>query len=139
METKNENNNKKGMTLDRLAEMMQGEFGRIDNRIGGIEKELGKRFEGIDRKFEGIDRKFEIMRKDFEKMDNRISGLEEELREKFDLVLDGQDKAAKWREDQEMEKTMSKSASRRHQDKLDDHEERIGVVENKLGVAGVAG
>ena len=56
METKNRNNNKEGMTLDRLAEIIQGEFGKISE------------------KFEGIDRKFEIMRRDIKKMNDRITG-----------------------------------------------------------------
>lgn len=106
METKNENN-KKEMTLDRLAEVIQKEFESVRGEISEVR--------------------------------GKISEVREELREKFNLVLDGQDKVAKWMEDSETEKTMGKSASRRHQDEIDDHEERIGTVEKKLNIARAAG
>jgi len=44
-----------------------------------------------------------------------------------------------WREDQKTENIMGASASRRHQDKPDNHEERIGVVEKRLNIVRAAG
>ena len=93
----------------------------------------------LDGLAEIIQKEFESVRGEISEVRGEINEVREELKEKFYLVLDGQDKAAKWREDQETENTMSVAANRRHQDKLDNHEERIRTVENKLGVVRAAG
>jgi len=63
-----------------------------------------------------------------------VNELKEETREKFDLVFNSQDKILKRLDDLETDNAMSAGASRRHEDKLENHEERIIAVEEKLGI-----
>jgi|GEM_PF-5461135 len=106
METKNES---KKMTMDKLAGMMQREFGTVKKEITELKSEMGE-------------------------LKGEVNELKEETREKFDLVFNSQDKILKRLDDLETDNAMSAGASRRHEDKLENHEERIIAVEEKLGI-----
>ena len=103
-------NNKKEITMDKLAEMMQREFGVVGEKINTVKREL----------------KYEI------KKENKK--LEERMDKRFDEVLGREDKIFKRLENLETDNTMSAGASRRQEDKLENHEERIVAAEEKLGV-----
>ena len=94
MEIKNE--------IDKLAEMMQREFGAVRSEIGGIKGEMGS--------------------------------MKSEMDEKFNLVLNSQDEVLKRLDNLETDNTMGAGSSRRHEDKLENHEERIVMAEEKLGI-----
>lgn len=154
METKNRNNRGE-MTLDGLAEKLEGLAEITQQGFKNAREEFKSENEKLRKEFKGENEKLaEMMQREFGRMDRKIDGLRsemkeeindlrhelrEEIREKFDLVLIGYDKTIKGSEDQKTENIMSAKANRRHQDELDNHEERIGVVENKLKIAGAAG
>jgi hypothetical protein len=87
-----------------------------------------------------IDKLAELTQKGFEALgfdtENKINGLRDELKdemsEKFDMVLTGQDQILKRLENLETDNTMDAVAHRRHEGKLENHEKRIVVVENKV-------
>ena len=83
----------------------------------------------IDKLAEITQRGFELLRGE---MKNEIGGLRDEMSEKFDRVLSGQDKILKRSEDLETDNVMSAAVHRRQDDKLENHEERIVVVEEKV-------
>ena len=111
-----EKNNK--MTINKLAEMTQKGFealgDKVENEIGGLRNEM----------------KSELR--------NEIGGLRNKLRdemdEKFGNVLNNQDQILKRLDNLESDNTMDTAVHRRQGDKLENHEKRIVVVEEKLKV-----
>ena len=111
---------KKEMTIDELAAMMQREFlvaqnerrsmqgdiGSLQNEMMNMKRETNKRLEEINNKFD----------------------------EKFNRVLTSQDRISNILVNLETDNTTGAGASLRQTDKLDNHEERIVVVEKKLGL-----
>lgn len=83
-----------------------------------------------------IDKLAELTQKGFEEMGhevkNEISDLRGEVEEKFGVVLNNQDQILKRLEDLETDNTMDTAVHHRHEDKLENHEKRIIVVENKV-------
>ena len=86
---------------------------KIDNKIDGLRSEMNERFNRVDEKFNRVD-------------------------ERFDEVLNREDKIFKSLSDLETDNTMGAGASKRHDDKLKNHEERIVVAEEKLGISATA-
>lgn len=115
------------MTIDKLAELTQMGFetlgfemeSKMESEINGLRGEMKSEIGGL---------RYE--------MKDEISGLrdklKDEMREKFDLVLTGQDQILKRLENLETDNTMDTAVHRRHEDKLENHEKRIVVVENKV-------
>ncbi len=101
-----EKKNKK-MTLDKLAEITQKGFEELRG-------EMNEKFDKVDEKFDKVDEKFE-----------RVD-------ERFDQVLDNQDQVLKRLGDLEADNTMDMAVHRRQGDKLENHEKRIVVVEDKV-------
>ena len=58
--------------------------------------------------------------------------LKDEIRVKFDRVLNGQDKILQRSVNLETDNVMSVAVHRRQDDKLEDHEERIVVMEERV-------
>jgi len=115
MEIKNE--------IDKLAEMMQREFRAVKSEMGNMKSEMGNmKSEMGNVKSEMGNMKSE-MNERFDKVDER-----------FDEVLGREDKIFKSLGDLETDNTMGAGASRRQEDKLENHEERIVVAEEKLGI-----
>ena len=91
-----------------------------------------------------VDKLAEITHRGFEELKgemkndlrNEIGGLREELKnemsEKFDRVLTGQDRISKRLEDLETENVMDAAVHRRQDDKLENHEERIVIMEERV-------
>jgi len=104
-----EKNNK--MTIDKLAEITQRGFEGLRNEL---KNEMNEKFHRVDEKFKRIDEKFD-----------RVD-------EKFNQVLDNQDQALKRLDNLESDNTMDMAVHRRQGDKLENHEERIVVVEEKV-------
>jgi len=73
----------------------------------------------------------------FAKIDDRFAKIDKEIKEKFDKVLTGQDKILKKLEDTETEQAMDIRVHKRQNEKLENHEERIQIVEEKLEIAGI--
>ncbi len=109
MEIKNE--------IDKLAEMMQREFGAVNNKIDKLENKMDGKIDKLENKMNGK----------FDKLENKMD-------DKFNLVLNSQDEVLKRLGDLETDNVMGAGVSRRHEDKLENHEERIVVVEEKLGI-----
>ncbi len=101
MEIKNE--------IDKLAEMMQREFGAVKNEINKVDNKIDRLESKMDKKFNKVD-------------------------ERFDEVLGREDRILKSLGDLETDNAMSAGTSRRQEDKLENHEERIIVAEEKLGI-----
>ena len=111
---------KKEMTIDKLAEIIQREFivaqderrslqsdiRSLQNEMINMKRETNKRFEEINNKFD----------------------------EKFNRVLTSQDRISNILVNLETDNTTGAGASLRQTDKLDNHEERIIIVEKKLGL-----
>ncbi len=70
-------------------------------------------------------------------LENKVGGLENRMDGKFNKLLTGQDQILKRLEDLEADNTIDVSAHRRQEDKLENHEERIIVVEEKLEIDSV--
>lgn len=70
------------------------------------------------------------MNEKFDKVDEKF----ERVDERFDRVLDNQDQVLKRLGDLEADNTMDMVVHRRQGDKLENHEKRIVVVEEKLKV-----
>ena len=103
--------------IDKLAEMMQREFGMVKSEIDKLENKMVSKIDGLENK-----------------MDSRIDGLENKMDERFDEVLGREDKVFKRLEDLETDNIMGAGASKRQEDRLENHEERIVVTEEKLGI-----
>ena len=111
----------KEITINELAGMMQRGFVALENKMDGKFETVDRRFEQVDKRFEQVDRKFEQVDKRFEQVD-----------EKFRKSLDNQDKILDSLENLETDNTAGAMASRRRDDKLENHEGRIIVVEERL-------
>lgn len=127
MEIKNE--------INKLAEMMQREFRVMNSKIDNLESKMNGKIDNLESKMDG---KIDGLES---KMNGKIDGLESKMDERFDLVderfdevLNREDKIFKRLEDLETDNTMSAGVSRRQEDKLENHEERIIVAEEKLGI-----
>ncbi len=96
---------------------------------------LDDKFAKIDDKFAKIDDSFEKVGDRFNKIDDRFDKTDGEIEEKFNKIMDGQDKILKIIEDLKTEQTMDVAVHKRQDGKLENHETRIKIVENKLGVA----
>ena len=110
MEIKNE--------ISKLAEMMQREFGMVKSEIDKLENKMSSKIDKLENK-----------------MDSKIDGLENKMDERFDEVLGREDKAFKTLGDLETDNTFGAGASRRQEDKLENHEERIVATEEKLEIS----
>jgi len=113
MEIKNE--------ISKLAEMMQREFGAAQKRSEALESKMDNKIDGLKSE---MDKKFDLADKRFDIVDER-----------FDEVLGREDKVLKILGDLETDNTMGAGASRRQEDKLENHEERIVATEEKLGIS----
>lgn len=122
-------NNK--MTMDKLAEITQkgfeelrGDFkSELKNEIGGLRDEFKSE---LKNEVGGL--RFEI-KDEVGKLRNELKS---EMSEKFDSVLSGQDHILKRLDDLETDSEMDTAVHHRHEDKLENHEERIVVVEEKV-------
>ena len=112
METKSKDN-KKEITIDELAEMMQQGFVALENKFEN-------KFERLNNKVDGLK---DEMDSKFEKVD-----------EKFDQVLTGQDHILDRLTNLETDNTAGAKVSQRQTDKLENHEKRIIITEKKLGI-----
>ena len=109
--------------IDKLAEMMQREFGAAQ-----------KRFEVMDNKIDGLRSEVGGLRGEVGGLRSEVGGLKNEMGERFDEVLGREDKIFKSLSDLETDNTMGAGASRRQEDELENHEERIVTMEEKLGI-----
>lgn len=75
--------------------------------------------------------------KEFVKIDERLDKVDEEIEEKFDKIMIGQDKILKGIDDLKSEQTADTAIHKRQEEKLENHEARIKIVERKAGVAAV--
>lgn len=100
------------MTIDKLAELTQRGFEEMryemKSEIGGLRYEMKDEANGLR------------------------GELKDEMSEKFDMVLIGQDQILKRLENLETDNTMDTAVHRRHEDKLENHEKRIVIIENKV-------
>jgi len=71
----------------------------------------------LDKKFNNIDKKF--------------ASVDNQIKDKFDKILTGQDKIFKKLGDLEQENTASTELYKRHDNKIEEHDERILALEIK--------
>lgn len=108
------------MTMNKLAEMTQRGFKMLE---GGLRKEIKKEIGGLRNEMKG----------EIGGLKNRMDGMDG----KFNKLLTGQDQILKRLDDLETDNTMDVAVYRRQEDKLENHEERIVVVEEKLEINSV--
>ena len=115
---------KEKMTLEKLAEMTQRGFKALED---GLRKEIKNEVGGLRNEMKG-----EIggLKGEIGELKNRMDGMDG----KFDRLLTGQDHILKRLENLETDNTMGAGASRRQEDKLENHEERGVVVEEELEI-----
>lgn len=97
----------------RLDKMMKKAV--IDGTTEALEDVVFPKFEEIDGKFEKIDKRFEQIDKRFEQIDRRFDELEENLGNKIGVL------------ERKLDQVTDHQA-----DKLDNHEKRIGQLENAV-------
>jgi len=140
--------NQKPLTLDDLVKYNQKVlFPALDDKFAKMDDKFAKmddKFANIDDKFAKMDDKFAKMDDSFEKIGGRFAKIDwkfeeikEEIKDKFDKVLTGQDKILKIIEDLKSEQTMDVAVHKRQDRKLENHEIRIKIAEEKLEVAGM--
>ena len=71
----------------------------------------------LDKKFNNIDKKF--------------ASVDNQIKDKFDKILTGQDKIFKKLDDLGQENTISTELYKRHDNKIEEHDERILALEIK--------
>ncbi|MCK5122760.1 MAG: hypothetical protein KAQ87_01260 [Candidatus Pacebacteria bacterium] len=120
METKKEITiNELANKVDKLSGTVNELFGTVDELSGTVDKLAG------------------ITQQEFVAAQKRIEAIDNKFDEKFNQVLTGQDHILKRLEDLETDNTAGATVSRRHDDELENYEERIVVAEGKLGVGAV--
>jgi len=131
--------NQKPLTLDDLVKYNQKVlFPALDDKFANIDDKFAKmddKFAKMDDKFANIDDRFGKVGDRFNKIDERFDKIDMEIEDKFDKVLTGQDKILKIIEDLKSEQTMDVAVHKRQDGKLENHEMRIQIVEEKLEVA----
>ncbi|MCG2808933.1 MAG: hypothetical protein L6275_01140 [Candidatus Portnoybacteria bacterium] len=85
----------------------------------------------LDKKFNSIDKRFSYVDKQFAIIDKRFDSVDKQIKDKFDKVLSGQDKIFKKLGDLEQENTASTELYKRHDNKIEEHDERILALEIK--------
>ncbi len=80
---------------------------------------------------------FPVLDNKLAKIDEKFKNIDNEIKEKFNKVLIGQDKIMKTLEDIKSDNTASLGAQKRQEDKLEDHEIRIKIVERKAGIVAI--
>lgn len=73
----------------------------------------------------------------FPALDDKFAKIDGEIKEKFDKVLTGQDKILKSIEDLSSENTADIELHKKQEEKLENHEARIKIVERKVGIEAV--
>jgi DNA anti-recombination protein RmuC len=91
-------------------------------------------FPALDDKFAKIDDNFAKVSSNFIKIDERFDKVDKEIEEKFDKIMTGQDKILKSIEDLKSDNTAGIEAQKRQNEKLENHETRIKVVERRVGI-----
>ena len=115
---------KEKMTLEKLAEMTQRGFKTLED---GLRKEIKNEVGGLRNEMKG---EMGGLKGEMGELKNRMDGMDG----KFNRLLTGQDHILKRLEDLETDNTMGAGTSRRQEDKLENHEERIVVVEEELEI-----
>ena len=130
METKKEITiNELAGTVTKLSGGVDGLTGRVDElsgKVNGLTGTVNELSGTVDRLAGMMQRGFEVAQKRAEATDDKI-----------DQVLTGQDHILGRLTDLEMDNTVGAKASRRQEDKLEDHEKRIFIVEKELEIGAV--
>lgn len=87
--------------------------------------------------FVKIDDKFAKIDNQFAKIDDHFEEIHKEIKEKFDKVMIGQDKILKEITDSRSENIAGVDLYKRQDKKLENHEIRIKIVEQKVGVVAI--
>ena len=122
METKNE--------IDKLAEMIQREFGAARDEREKMKGEMGS----MKGEMGSMKSEMGSMKSEMGSMRSEMNERFYRVDERFDEVLGREDKIFKSLSDLETDNTMGAGAFKRQEDKLENHEERIIVAEKKLGI-----
>lgn len=94
-------------------------------------------FPSMDHKFAKIDHKFAKIDEKFAKIDNQFEEIHKEIEEKFDKIMTGQDKILNEIAAIRSESIASVDLYKRQDKKLENHETRIKIVEQKVGAAAI--
>lgn len=98
---------------------------------------MDHKFAKIDNKFIKIDNHFAKIDEKFAKIDDHFEEIHKEIKEKFDKVMIGQDKILKEITDSRSENIAGVDLYKRQDKKLENHEIRIKIVEQKVGVVAI--
>ena len=130
MEIKNE--------IDKLAEMMQREFGVAQKRSEALENKMDEKIDGLKSEMGGLRSEVGGLRSEVGGLKSEMNERFDRVDERFDEVLNREDKIFKSLSDLETDNTMGAGTSKRQEDKLENHEERIVAAEEKLGIGAAA-
>ncbi|MBU1289681.1 hypothetical protein KKG85_00290 [Patescibacteria group bacterium] len=79
-----------------------------------------------------MDKEFvDYLDKKFNNIDKKFASVDNQIKDKFDKILTGQDKIFKKLGDLEQENTASTELYKRHDNKIEEHDERILALEIK--------
>ena len=79
-----------------------------------------------------MDKEFvDYLDKKFNNIDKKFASVDNQIKDKFDKILTGQDKIFKKLDDLEQENTISTELYKRHDNKIEEHDERILALEIK--------
>ncbi|MFH1187426.1 MAG: hypothetical protein V1688_01030 [bacterium] len=104
-----------------FKEMHQG-FADFDKKIDDLALATSQGFDDVYKRFEAIDQRFEAI-------DQRFDVMEIENQNRHNELTNGNDKMVRTFETSLQEMASSKFISDRHDDKLENHEKRIRILE----------
>jgi uncharacterized protein YoxC len=122
------------ITIEELALITKNGFDGVDKRFEKVEQ----RFDGVNKRFEKVEQKVDRVIEKVNTLDQKVDNFKEEVIDEVakakDTILKSNDEIAILLKDSREEQAMLVGADKRHQEKLEDHEERIKNLEFK-GIA----
>lgn len=115
-------------TLDTaLAKQAKVILKAVDFSIGGLKKDVGGLKENVNK----LDKRVSRLETKFDKLETKVDKIEEKT-DKIDQILDQQDGIIKQLSDLGEENKMSTSLYKKHDEKIEGHEQRISDLELKI-------
>jgi chromosome segregation ATPase len=107
--------------IDKHFEQVDKHFEQVDKRF----EQVDKRFEQVDRRFDSIDRKLDTHERRLDEHDNKFAQNHNELLNYLDKIFGAI-------QELRTENKASTFLYDKHSEKINDHEERISVLEEKI-------
>lgn len=108
--------------IDGFALAMHKGFEEVGKRFESVEGEITSIKQDMDRRFEGVDERFESI-------DNRFDEMERQSQKRHNELMNSNDKMIKILQDNQQELASQRFISGKQQEKLENHEKRIKILE----------